>query len=132
MADLFRRIWDREPIALGPRGEWVAARFLRSAGYRVVAKNLRNRFGEIDLLAETPDRRATVVVEVKAGRGGGLRPELRVNLAKQQRLASLAAQLVCRYHLRHRAMRFNVIGVNLPTHGQPAIRHHVGAFESHV
>ena len=60
-------LWRRLP--LGRRGERIAAARLRREGYRILARNVRNRFGEIDLVAEAPDRRTVVVVEVKAGLG---------------------------------------------------------------
>ena len=37
---------------LGPWGEALAAKALRRGGYRIVERNYRSRFGEIDLIAE--------------------------------------------------------------------------------
>lgn len=125
--------------SVGARGERVAARYLRRRGYRVVARNLRGRFGEIDLLAEAPDGRTLVVVEVKAAAPADgepaapeLRPEVHVNPVKQRKLAALAAQLVRRLKLADRPVRFDVIAVELPRGAQPLIRHHEAAFESHL
>ncbi|MEM7623850.1 MAG: YraN family protein, partial [Planctomycetota bacterium] len=39
---------------LGARGESIAARYLRRKGYRIVGRNLRTEFGEIDLLVFAP------------------------------------------------------------------------------
>lgn len=125
-----RRLARRAPLSC--RGERVAARFLKYHGYRILAQNLRNRFGEIDIVAEAPDGDTVVVVEVKSGRGGPIPPEVRVNHTKQRRLAALAAQLARRYRLQSHPLRFDVIGVDLPAHGKPSVRHHVGAFESPV
>ncbi|MFA9479288.1 YraN family protein [Phycisphaerales bacterium AB-hyl4] len=119
-------------LSLGRRGERAAAKHLKRVGYRVVARNLRCKVGEIDLLAEAPDGRTVVVVEVKAGRGGALPPEIRVGAAKQRKLTQLAVRLIRRYRLHDRPMRFDVVGVDLPDRGKPTIRHHVGAFESRV
>ncbi|MCC6580214.1 MAG: YraN family protein, partial [Phycisphaeraceae bacterium] len=55
-------------LATGQRGEQLAAQYLRRQGYRILARNLRFRFGEIDLLAMAPDGLTVVVVEVKASR----------------------------------------------------------------
>lgn len=49
----------------GRRAEAYVADHLRGAGWRVLARNLRSPFGEIDLLAIDP-RGELVVVEVKA------------------------------------------------------------------
>jgi putative endonuclease len=126
-------------------GEWTAARYLRSRGYRILARNLRNRFGEVDILAQDPDGRTVVVVEVKAAvpppgnprdpspsAAAAVRPEEHVNRHKQRKLAALAGQLVRRYRLEDRPVRFDVVGVDLPRRARPIIRHHLGAFESHV
>jgi putative endonuclease len=121
----------------GTRGERIAATFLRWHCYRILARNLRTKLGEIDLVAVAPDRRTVVIVEVKArvGFGGDPLPEQHVNRAKQRKLAQLAAQLVKRYRLADRPVRFDVIGVDLPAKGEkrdPVIRHHEAAFESYL
>ena len=137
MKDLVKRIkkW-REP---GPRGERVAARFLRRSGYRILGRNIRLVAGELDIVAEAPDRRTLVVVEVKSSEmtrvgpeAEQLRPEARVGAAKQRKLVSLASILVNRFRLSDRPVRFDVIGVDLPKRAKPVVRHHVGAFESHL
>jgi putative endonuclease len=48
---------------LGRRGEEIAAKRLRRRGWAVLARNVRTRHGEIDLIAR--DRRTLVFVEVK-------------------------------------------------------------------
>lgn len=49
---------------LGQLGEALAAEFLISHGYKVLARNYRNRFGEVDIIAS--HQGAIVFVEVKA------------------------------------------------------------------
>lgn len=118
---------------LGPRGEKRAARHLRTAGYRIIARNLRTRHGELDLVARSPDRRLLVVVEVKAGRAGAaIPPEVHVTPAKQRKITSLAAELVRRKGIAVQAVRFDVIAVEFGRDAEPIVRHHEGAFESHV
>ena len=118
--------------ALGRRGERLAARHLKRQGYRILGRNLRSRLGEIDLAALAPDGRTLVIVEVKAGRGRGPRPEVHVNGRKQRKLVALAVDLVRRHGLTDRPVRFDIVAVDWP-HGQPpTVRHHIGAFQSHV
>lgn len=119
--------------ALGPQGEKRAARHLAAAGYRVVARNVRTRLGELDLVAISPDRRWLVVVEVKAGQAGAaMAPEVHVTPAKQKKIAALAADLIRRKKLAVRAVRFDVIAVEFAGDREPIVRHHEAAFESHV
>lgn len=121
--------------SVGARGERAAARQLKQSGYRLLARNLRSKLGEIDLLAEAPDGRTIVIVEVKSGAGGSadaIPPEVHVNNHKRRKLAMLAADLVRRRHWQDRPVRFDVIAVLLPERGPAVIRHHVAAFESHL
>lgn len=122
--------WMGYSMAAGPRGERLAARHLRRQRYRILGRNLRGRVGEIDLLAQTPDGRTIVIVEVKAGRLGGIRPEHHVNSAKQRKLSHLAAALVRERRLGDRPVRFDVMAVEFSPRGGAVVRHHIGAFES--
>lgn len=75
--------------AVGRRAEWAAALLLRAKGYRVLARNVTVRGGEIDLVVR---RGATVAfVEVKA------RPNLEEALgaltATKRRRISVAARV---------------------------------------
>lgn len=53
----------RRSRLVGRRGERVARRALRRAGYRVLARNVRTPHGEVDIVAI--ERGVLVVVEVK-------------------------------------------------------------------
>ena len=109
----------------------MVAANLRRRGYRILARNLRDRAGEIDIVAEAPDRRTIAVVEVKASTAPPVDPlpEIRVDAAKQRKLSQLAYRLVRRHRLQDRPVRFDVAGVNLPPGRKPTIRYHEGAFE---
>jgi len=54
---------------LGNAGEELAARWLTDHGFRVVARNLRTIYGELDVVAEKNGH--VHVVEVKTRRGTG-------------------------------------------------------------
>lgn len=145
---MWKRLWAvcrrlvgpwRALDAPGVRGESLAEKHLVGLGYRVIGRNLACRIGEIDLLAQTPDGRIAVVVEVKTRevdpdqpgtRDRRTRPEARVGRRKQAKLAALADWAVKRYGLRDKPVRFDVIGVDLWKDGRTEVRHHVGAFES--
>ena len=124
----------------GAQGESVAAKYLSGQRYRVLGRNIRNQVGEIDILAQAPDGRTIVVVEVKARRvkhppGDDLIPELHVDERKQHKLTMLGASLAKQRKWSDRPIRFDVIGIDLPpvrSDVKPVIRHHEAAFESHV
>jgi putative endonuclease len=74
---------------LGLAGEHLAERELARHGLRVVARNVRTRFGEIDLICR--DARGYVFVEVKTRRAGSFVAAAEaVDARKAARLAGLA------------------------------------------
>lgn len=86
MADPFRV----EPRRLlGLAGEHLAERELAGRGLRVVARNVRTRFGEIDLICR--DARGYAFIEVKTRRAGSFVAAAEaVDARKAARLAALA------------------------------------------
>lgn len=96
----------------GREGEEIAAAYLRQAGYRLLERNYRCRFGEIDIVAE--EGRTIVFVEVKCRRTGTFGdPQLAVGLAKQKRLSLAALHYLGARHLTNRCARFDVVAVKL-------------------
>ena len=90
--------------AAGDRAEERAAEFLASRGLRIVARNFRTRFGEIDLVAN--DGATLVFVEVRLRTddryGGSLesvdsRKRSRLVAAANGYLRQLAAEPPCRF-----------------------------------
>jgi putative endonuclease len=118
---------------LGAWAEGLAASRLEQEGWRILARNHRTRYGEIDIVAA--DRHALVFVEVKSGRlgsgAGPERPVLAVDRAKQRRIRRLAgAFLAERPRLpRFAEIRFDVVGVTVDREGALARYEHLrGAF----
>lgn len=107
---------------LGGLCEEIAARHLRRAGCRVVARNARIRYAELGIAGELDivvlDADALVFVEVKALRAGAAAGPARaaeaVGPRKQRRLRRLArAWLASERVPRHARIRFDVIGVTV-------------------
>jgi putative endonuclease len=78
-------------MRLGNEAEAAVCGHLQAMGARIVARNWRRPWGEIDIVAETPDG-IVHFVEVKAARRAvaGFTPELRADgrkMAKVQRTA---------------------------------------------
>lgn len=114
-------------MALGARGEAVAAEFLATRGYRVVSRNFRCPQGEIDIVAVDDD--TVVFVEVKSRRSDDAAdPEINVHQRKRRRLVRAARAYVGRKGLEECPCRFDVIAVVLPEAGPPRIEHFEDAF----
>ena len=118
---------------LGQRAEDLVARRLAAAGWELVERNARTRYGELDLIGLDGD--ALVFVEVKAGRAGSAfgpeRPVLAVDSRKQRRIRRLAtAWLSERRDLpRYADIRFDAVGVTFDRSGAVADYEHIkGAF----
>ena len=122
--------------ALGRLGEDTATRHLRAAGYEILARNYRTRYGELDIVAVGP--RHLVFCEVKTRVAGGRRgpdgPLDAIGPAKRQRLRRMA-----REWLGDRAagpdrpvrpeLRFDAIGVTVTPDGELLrLEHLEGAF----
>jgi putative endonuclease len=117
----------------GQRAEDLVARRLAAAGWRVLERNARTRYGELDIVAL--HRRALVFVEVKAGRLGAAfgpeRPVLAVDRRKQQRVRRLATAWMAerRDVPPYEEIRFDAVGVSFDRAGRPVdIEHIPGAF----
>lgn len=113
---------------LGNRGENAAVKFLRGLGYRILARNCRNHWGEIDIIARDGDWIVFVEVKTRSTHAAG-HPAEAVTTRKQTQLTKLAlAWLKKRRLLDHRA-RFDVVAITWPeASSQPAIQHYIHAF----
>jgi putative endonuclease len=118
---------------LGKQAEDLVATRLTGAGWRLLERNARTRYGELDLVAL--NGRALVFVEVKAGRAGSAfgpeRPVLSVTPGKQRRIRRLAsAWMRERRDLpRYAQIRFDAVGVTYDRSGRVTDYEHLeGAF----
>src|SRR3954447_24231593 len=114
--------------ARGTLGERIAADHLEHRGYRIVARNFRTRYGELDLVAA--DDRALVFCEVKTrvagGRSGPATALEAIGPNKRRQVRALATRWLANTTERpHRPdVRFDAIGVTLtPSGGLLAVEH---------
>lgn len=100
----------RARVALGRRGEQIAARHLRRRGYRVLRRNYRAAGAEIDLVAL--DRGTLVFVEVKT-RLDGARwpPAAAVDARKRERIRRAAGVYAQSHGVERRPARFDVVAI---------------------
>jgi putative endonuclease len=115
----------------GRRSERAAARFLRRLGYRILAANVADPAGELDLIAL--DGQTIVVVEVRSTAGDNLdRTAASVDLLKQRKVTEAAVRFLARKRLLEGvAVRFDVLVLSWPaTAREPVVRHYPHAFEA--
>jgi putative endonuclease len=118
---------------LGRTAENLIAARLAAAGWEIVERNARTRYGELDIVAI--DGPTLVFVEVKAGRAGSAygpeRPVLSIDRRKQARIRRLAtAWMSGRRDLpRYDEIRFDAVGVTYDRVGRVIDYEHLeGAF----
>lgn len=111
----FRRIF-------GNAAEHTAAAFLKSKGWEILEKQYRNRFGEIDIIAQ--DGEEVVMVEVKARKDHEFGyPEESVTKTKLHKIA-----IVAEHYMSSRpnvAWRIDVVAIEYD-HVPPKVTHIVG------
>ena len=115
--------------ALGRAAEDAAARLLERSGLRIVARNVRFRHGEIDLVCR--DREVWVFVEVKCRQerwGDG--PGAAVSWWKRRRLIRLAQHDLKWMHIIEAHCRFDLVAVTPRADGRFEIRHIPAAFDA--
>jgi putative endonuclease len=96
----------------GKKGEELAAAYLAQTGYRIVERNYRCIFGEIDIVAWEGE--ILVFVEVKSRRTEAFgAPQVAVGPAKQDKISRIALNYLSEKHLRRHPARFDVVAVRL-------------------
>jgi putative endonuclease len=125
------RTWLAERFpkkSLGQQGEDAAARFLKRGGYRILARGLDSRLGELDIVAV--EGRTIVFVEVKtrSSRGAG-HPAEAIDPLKEKRMTQAALAYLKSHGLLQHAARFDVIAITWPENARrPVIEHYKNAF----
>ena len=104
--------FERQPHnrGRGRAAEEEAAKFLRTEGYTILARNVVTKMGEIDILAEEREDLCFVEVKARTRRDYG-GPLAAVGLRKQQRLVRAAALYLATTNTKDRAVRFDVLGM---------------------
>lgn len=113
--------------ALGRAGEDAAAAFLTHSGWTILARNVRRREGEVDIVARRGPTLAFVEVKTRRSAAYGT-PAEAVTIRKQRRIRMLAAGLLAEGIGRAREIRFDVIEVRPCNDGCFAVRHIEDAF----
>ena len=83
-----------------------AVKYLKRNGYKIIERNYRTRFGEIDIIAKKG--KTLVFVEVKGGKG---EPRFRVDERKMRRIELTANDFLSRFDIDFEEIRFDVIEI---------------------
>ncbi len=106
----------RTAPARGRIGEEAAARHLEKQGYRILTRNYRTSFAEVDIIA----RQGATLVFVEVKTRSSLRfgaPVEAVSLEKRHRLSKIAQDYMLQEGLEKHDARFDVVSVLLNREG---------------
>lgn len=123
MKNFFRKL-------LGDRGERAAAKHFKKLGYRILAKQYRNNFGEVDIIAQ--DGPITVFAEVKTRTTtDDGQPFEAVDRRKQEKITRVALAWLKKHRRLEQPARFDVVSIVWPADSrEPQIQHFQNAFEA--
>jgi putative endonuclease len=131
LSDSARQFRQRRTLsadaALGRRGEDLAHRYLRSAGFTIVARNYRPSAGdaEVDIVAR--DNGILVFIEVKSRSSTEFgSPERAIDGEKQKRIVRAARSYATRAGLDWSEVRFDTVSIVFTN--PPSIVHQQDAF----
>lgn len=97
-------------LILGTKGEILAAKYLKKQNYKIVAKNYKNKLGEIDIIAL--DKNFIVFVEVKTRTSEKFgRASEAVDKNKQRHIRNVATSFLMSNGMLYDNVRFDVIEV---------------------
>ncbi|MCG6537449.1 MAG: YraN family protein [Syntrophales bacterium LBB04] len=83
----------------GKQGEEETARYLAAQGFKIVARNYRKMYGEIDLIATNKD--TLIFVEVKMRQTEYFDLSNVITPSKQRKIIAVAKDFLARYEREH-------------------------------
>ena len=103
-------------IQTGKLGEDIAVDYLKNEGYRIIERNYRCVFGEIDIVAT--DRNVIVFVEVRSRRSDRYGyPQESVGLNKKMKVSKIALNYLKEKQFQDCRARFDVVAVKILPEG---------------
>lgn len=101
----------------GKRGEDCAVRFLKKEGYRIIERNYRCVFGEIDIIAFDGETISFVEVKSRTSNRFG-NPEEAVVTRKQEKISRIALHYLEKKNFDEKTARFDVVAINFSSKGE--------------
>ena len=130
MADLKDRLHKKDTSQTGRIGEDIACQFLRSKGFKIVDRNYRKKWGEIDIIARAPDL-MLIFIEVKTlsmERGSIFLPEYNLTTQKLNKVKRICEFFAAKYaHFINEELgwRIDLIAIEIFEEGDSfSVRHY--------
>ncbi len=101
---------------LGKKGEALAVAFLKKKHYKILFRNYRCRFGEIDIIAVHEKTLVFIEVKTRTSDFFGL-PQEAVRQKKQKKISMVAMEFIQRNRLEEKDARFDIVAIQLKPDG---------------
>ena len=98
--------------ALGKKGEEFACNLLKKSGYKIIARNFRSRFGEIDIIAQDKDTLVFVEVKTRWSKRFG-RPEEAVTPQKLYKIKKTGEYFSLKHPHLSEKLRIDVVAIEI-------------------
>lgn len=99
-------------VSAGKLGEETAEKFLQGKGYKVLTKNFRSRFGEIDIIAQDKDTLVFVEVKTRWNKAYGY-PQEAVTPRKIRSIIKTSEYFKVLYPKTPNLMRIDVVAIEI-------------------
>lgn len=106
--------------SLGKRGEEIAVLYLTRKGFRIIERNYKARYGEIDIIAQDGDTLVFVEVKARAGTQYGT-PQEAVTAGKLREIIKTAEYYATLHPGVSQSMRVDVVAVLLDPETQKSL-----------
>jgi len=104
-------------ISLGKRGEEIAVSYLKGLKYKIIERNYKCKFGEVDIIAD--DRKTLSFIEVKTRSSLDYgHPYHVVNKRKQHQISKVALEYINKNDMHDIDARFDVLAVQVSPEGE--------------
>jgi len=97
----------------GQQGEDLAVKFLQKNGFRILARNYRSRYGEVDIIARDKDTVCFIEVKTRSSNDFGY-PYEAVSAAKQRKIQRIAEVYLSEQRAEEAKVRFDVVSILMP------------------
>ncbi len=109
---------------LGKQGEDIAALYLRKKGFRIIDRNFKARYGELDIICTKDDTLVFVEVKTRVGEEFG-KPEESVTPWKLREVVKTAQYYKLLHEKLPESMRIDVIGIEIDDSDTPTYFNHI-------
>ena len=104
-------------ISLGKRGEGIAISYLKSLKYKIIERNYKCKFGEIDIIAK--DKKILTFIEVKTRSSLDYgHPFHGIKKRKQHQISKVALNYINKKNLNNTEARFDVVAIRISPEGE--------------